>query len=386
MIASSNSHSLDRARRWLGAGLTASSLVLAACSQADPSNPTAGTGGAGTGAGTTTGATTTSTTTTSTSTTTTSTSGGSGSGGASVGLSAALYTAEGISDVVVSGTTLFFLSSFTDPVKKVVRNRLYRASTAGGASQIVEEGSLERLTLGSDHVYWTSLDPMDLHYRIKSLPIAGGAPTIVTVVGFSNPGRFQVDANSVYYFTSTSVITHGIASTPLAGGAAQTVLAETDLGTQPSFVGVDATKLYYYAEPVPGADGFYSIPLAGGVPKVIRAIAGGLPEAAALGAANIYYAEFNGLDVLAAPLTGAKPTAVGKGAGIYSIDAIVPDGNDVYFADGTVLARIPGSGGATETLLKPDLKVFNIAVAPDALYWVGALPDQSQFGILKLAK
>jgi hypothetical protein len=348
--------SIQHAGRRLGAVFTSTVVLLTACSGGEATGTT-GAGSVSSSGGT--------------ASTTAAGSGGGGGGGGGAATLAPILSAPSILALAVSGKTMFYTTAATHPSSDL---SVYRASTEGGAPELVEQkGNDAQLRLGPDHAYWPTYE--NSNRTIRRMPIAGGASEIVKQGYDLVPGPFFVDGENLYHVSKIDVF-HGydIIALPLSGDAPTPVVLTGDINGEPVLLGIDATRVYFCTRELKIFDfpGFYSVLRTGGSRKKIHDADSGIEfYAATVDAKNIYFSALATYrDIQAVPLDGGAPTTIVHGVPEYSISDIASDGKDVYFADGYLLARLPVVGGAVETLFERDYSVQHVALTPESVFWV----------------
>jgi sugar lactone lactonase YvrE len=304
---------------------------------------------------------------------------------------------------------------------------------AGGQSRPVS------LVLGQDGVYWTSGGAAGNDGTIKSVSLAGGAPTVLVpsitprevalkgdamvwtsappgnlagavmqqkggaitplVEGLDAPEGLMIFGNKIFF---TEFKTGGIYRIPLGGGAALK-LAQ---GNYPFRIVADPTHVYWTNEGTAGQTpangsvarydyaqgGVVGVETIGGEQETPRAIALALDGGGA--ATAVYWANFSEQgSIMRVDLGGATPSApVTVASGLAYPNGITVDADKVYWTnrgDGTVMALAKTApAGEKPTVLASFQNAPGTIVTDDAaIYWVNeGASDAPNGAVVRLLK
>jgi hypothetical protein len=240
-----------------------------------------------------------------------------------------------------------------------------RASTEGGASEIVAEGqsSPTDIALGADAVFWGNAGDG----TISRAPLAGGAPEVIAS-GQGQPWSLAVTASTLVW---SDLETGEVRSIPTTGGPVH-LLASTP-GTWS--VAADAENAFWIRL---GYSDAWRAPLLGADPPLMVASGVTSPGELALSDDSIFIASIGGLMLV--PKTGGEPKPLTTD-GAYGLAV---DGVHAYFGvyDGRLL-RVPLAGGPVQVLAKSPSMPTDIAINSTSVFWTAAAEKGL---ILKVAK
>jgi hypothetical protein len=279
----------------------------------------------------------------------------------------------GASDVVVIGTSVYWVSSTVSPATWVLNS----ASLTGGAATTVRTSGNQISALRSNGgtLYWLERFPTTNASMFSTVPGSGTIQTVASGV-FNDTYTFAVDNNSVYYATpntpATNPPTETLWAQPLAGGAPTQLSAAVSppvklLSTGSSVVWVDSTDVS-------------TVPTGGGAVIKLASVSG-FPLDMLFDGTNVLWTEItNNLQqnesgvIRSVPLAGGTVSVVYQGGDAPRQLAIDPSAKLNWTEGGSVgttegFARIARlSNGSVQTVVAGiNSDAAKLAVAPAAL-------------------
>ena len=249
------------------------------------------------------------------------------------------------------------------------------------------------LTVAGTNVFWANWDSTNTTIELMSVPIAGGAPVVVSNAAWLRATdsclSFVADATSLYAVSSSGTTGPGTTAAwklNLDGGPGEELG-----GYQGGLVfdtAVDATDVYWVDWP---KGSVMRVPIDGGAAVVVASGQSG-PSAIAVDATNVYWTNSYPppLAVMKAPKAGGVPVVLGTiNIPLATQNSLAVDATNAYLisADSTPFLGIyPINGGEASTLVLPPGAVLNsvgtrnMAVDTHNIYWA------SSSGVMKLSK
>ena len=248
-----------------------------------------------------------------------------------------------------------------------------KVSKTGGAIVTLASGDvLSGITVEGANVYWVARTAQGSGGAIKTIPVAGGTPTVVAAQS-GDPSHLVADASYVYWGDLNG---GGVMKAPLGGGAA-TMVAPARSAFQ---IALGDTAVFWI-EP----SGLMTAPKTGGAAMSLASGFISLPPAGlAVNATTVYFSagppnapEISDVPINGGPVGSLASTQASIGGGPVAVDA-----TRVYWADssGAVYAA-PQSGGTATLLATGQDNVDAIAVDESAVYW---LVNGSPGGVMEL--
>jgi hypothetical protein len=279
-------------------------------------------------------------------------------------------TGQPIVALAKDSTHIYWLEGFLEPGPSGVLKRI-RPDGSGEEvvlSGIGSSGSIAGNLLldGNDAIVTSFVSPAV--YQLLRVPVSGGTPRELTTLP-DRPRALTVSGSQIYLVDDTA-----LRSVPLAGGAPTVVVDDVISGVDLSVT--DGAVVW--SETVCCAHGqkgrVRKLDLdGGGVTTLAQDVdaPGGLTAAGGW----VYWAEggviglTEGTGRLAAtPLTGGAVTTLAQGVD-QPLPMIVADATRVYFADRFRIKSVSIAGGVPETLATGDFYVSGIASDGERVYW-----------------
>jgi hypothetical protein len=269
---------------------------------------------------------------------------------------------------------------------------IYGVPAGGGAPVKLLSGDatheiFDVLTFDARNIYYSSLDhdAPALSYSLRSVPIAGGAPTALSSLLGSISG-IAVDANNVYFGVETDTLDdagytvfHGeIHSVPIAGGSQQ-VLATAAAGL--GGVAVDATHVYWTT-----SGSVLKTPIVGGATETLAS--GQLnSREVAVDAVGVYWIDYGTVGTDCTSTDGSLwELAVGSSApvnlasSLHAPGSLAVAGADAYWSEGGAFCNVAstpegsvskhsGATGTTSRLVSAINGPSNLYVGGSMLYF-----------------
>jgi hypothetical protein len=245
--------------------------------------------------------------------------------------------------------------------------QLGRAPLAGGAAiETLLTGataSLSRLTFTSDDILWKNAD--HLYWAPKTDVVDGGLPDGSASYLTDSVGDVVALGAEIVYVRGGDGMYHGTpgeAFGSLLGPS--TARALSGLGPRVVFIAPDVDA---------GSSSIFSIDDVHkviGKPRFVAHDDGGAPAVLAADGQSIFYATDAADAVYSVPVAGGEPQIVANGQS--GISAIVLDGDDLFFASTSGIARVAKTGGCIEPITGLAASSF-VIIAP----WLYAIQAAS---------
>lgn len=274
-------------------------------------------------------------------------------GGTPTTLATGTRCAGGADTPVVDNVYAFWVTSECSPDTYSIR----RVPISGGTPTTFVTTSIPILTMAADagNLYWMENRFPDANGAIRTMAESGGSPVTLAAGFVSRAQTFALNGSSVFYTEANFPATDNLVKVSLPGGA-PVRLATLDV--TPKKLAADETHVYWV-----DSAGVSALPTAGGA-IVPLATVGNSPLDLALRGGDVVWTETTGP---AHGETGAVKS-VPKAGGALSIlfqggDAprqLATDETWIYWTEGGPIgliegfgriARVPGGGGATETVV-----------------------------------
>lgn len=252
-----------------------------------------------------------------------------------------------------------------------------RASLGGSIVQLEVGDSCSPISETSDlvldgaNVYWVTSTASPDVYRIESVPLSGGAGSIVVSSDWSEIASLKRDASYLYWEELLSVNFGAIKRMPLASGPVETLYASPAGTYVPTGgIAVEGPAVFFAENGYPSSERISSVPIAGGMPMVLAE----LQLAPALivrplvaDGASVYWRADDGT-VRAVPVSGGAVTTLASG--VKPLTAIALDGvGNLVWAEGDAIRRVPILGGAVDTIASGVRGSTFLTVDASGLYW-----------------
>jgi hypothetical protein len=269
--------------------------------------------------------------------------------------------------IAADATTVYFSTCSRSGVEADLRS----LPLAGGAPSVLVTTNVivENLHVDGATLYYvtTSLDPDD-PYTLFSIPITGGSPRAIA------KGVAMADivlAPGVIYFSLEQAGRGTVQRVARDGSNLTTILETTDaLGG----FAVDDTQIYWTTNANGGT--LSSRALGGGPVKTLRTSTSSL-SAPLVDGENLHYVEGTNTPatcrsvIMSIPKTGGEPRRVSPGTSGIDTSKLTADGNHLYWISqspmGAVLRAVPGE---TPTILAAGQLSRLLALSSTHLYWV----------------
>jgi hypothetical protein len=246
------------------------------------------------------------------------------------------------------------------------------ACARGTPTFLAESAPQDARSVATDgtRVYWTTWGTSGSQDggMIMSASVNGGASTTL-IANEGTTTDIAVDATSVYWMNYGK----NLRAMPKAGGAART-LFDTD---EPMTFALDDSFAY-----VTTTSAVWKVALSGGAPQ--KLVDARVSEAIAVDDAYVYWVDRGAVGDNFTALSrvskaGGAAQVLASGTGVFSetvMNALVVDNANVYWvatrADG-VVATIPKTGGAPQTLVSGLVCPYTLRSNGDALFYANAV-------------
>ncbi len=304
--------------------------------------------------------------------------------------------AGGTTDLVVSGTDVYWVTSTASPNTYVLR----KTPMSGGSATPLVTSTVPIVAMAADaaNLYWMENNDQSAGGAVRRMPLGGG-PVVTLASGFTSRGdTFALNGDSIFYSVANFPGTDNLVKVSLTGGYPDLLAT---LSSTPVKLVADNTELYW-------ADGatIAHMPAAGGGPALLASTASA-PQDIVVRAGDVVWTEEK--TVKSVPKTGGSPAVLVQGEGrafrlgmnaswLYWTEGsagriaraasgggtaatvvsgiasesppIAVSDLHVFVADNSRIKKIPLAGGMPETVASGSYRIKDLVTDGASVYWV----------------
>ena len=297
----------------------------------------------------------------------------------------------------LDATNVYWSSSGGDTVSKLPLASGGTGTPTVLVSSQVLSGYSEFLVSNGTTLYFTIVYGFD----VLSVPVSANSPVTPTTVASSQgqPAGIAVDSTNIYWIDQVAYDggsgEGSLMKLSLAGGAP--ISLATGIGNAFQLA-INSTNAYFGGGNSVN-DAEFTVPLAGAGPTAATTVSSGTFDSfgIALDAANVYWTDVEGGNIMYAPLSAinAAPTILASGQGTVGNSSGYPlniavDATSVYWTtrQGGTVMKVAKSGGTPVTLASGSGWAGAIAVDSTYVYWIdaGTSPTFADGAIMRVTK